>query len=341
MKEFKSAAYRSPFIISAIYLFLSAVWITFSDQWVLTYFDDPVQITSVQTYKGWFFITLSAVLIFFLILTSNKNFIKLFDRHVSTLKNFNHQLEQKVEDRTIQLKQTNEELESFSYSVSHDLRSPLRAINGYSNILNEEYKEQLDENGKKFLAIIRNEVKRMDMLIDDLLAFSRLNKTGLKRIDFNMKELVENSVEELVHAYPGLEFEIDVEELHDTPGDPKLLKQVWKNLIDNAFKYQKSGEKPIIKIGSVPEQKNNNILYYIKDNGVGFNMKYADKLFGVFQRLHSKDEFDGTGIGLATVKRIISRHNGSVWAESEKEKGSTFYFSLPLEVNQKMTMDYE
>lgn len=330
MKEFKFAAYRSPFFISSIYLFMSALWITFSDQWVLAYVDDPVQITAIQTYKGWFFISVSAILIFILVLSSNKNFIKLFNRYITTLKNFNNKLEAQVEERTLQLKQANEELESFSYSVSHDLRSPLRAISGYTGMLNENYKDKLDESGNNFLDIIRSEVKRMDVLIDDLLAFSRLNRTGLKLVDFNMKELVEKSVSDLVHAYPDLDFEIDLEELHDTSGDPNLLKQVWTNLIDNAFKYHKKEEKPVIIIGSTLEEKSNEIRYFVRDKGVGFDMKYADKLFGVFQRLHSKDEFEGTGIGLATVKRIISRHNGTVWAESEKDQGSTFYFTLPL-----------
>ena len=334
MNQFKSAAYKSPLIISGVYLFFSALWIAFSDQWVLNYVDDPVQITTIQTYKGWFFISLSAVVIYFLVLTSNKNFIKLFDRHLSVQKSFNDELEKQVADRTFQLEQINEELESFSYSVSHDLRSPLRAISGYTTLLVEDYKEKLDQKGEQFLGIIKSEVIRMGELIDDLLSFSRISRTGLKISSFDMNELVDSCIVELKRVYPDKDVEFKLEELDDTDGDPALLKQVWTNLLDNAIKYQKRDERAFVQIGCRSEHDSNQITYFIKDKGVGFDMEYADKLFGVFQRLHPKEEFDGTGIGLALVKRIVNRHHGHVWAESELNSGSTFYFSLPMNISQ-------
>lgn len=333
MNQFKIETYKSPIIISAIYLALSAVWIAFSDQWVLNYVDDPVQITQFQTYKGWFFISISATVIFFLVLSSNNNFIKLFERHLSVLKSFNSDLERIVTDRTHQLNEINEELESFSYSVSHDLRSPLRAISGYSTILLEDHHEKLDQKGRTYLTVIKSETKRMEMLIEDLLSFSRVSRTGLKVGEIHMNELIDTCISELKRAYSGREIEFNIEKLENSIGDPALIKQVWFNLLDNAIKYQKQDKPAIVAVGCRMEQMNDRIVYYVKDQGVGFDMEYADKLFGVFQRLHSDEEFDGTGIGLALVKRIINKHRGQVWAESELNSGSTFFFSLPTDKN--------
>ncbi len=229
----------------------------------------------------------------------------------------------KAEEELINI---NKELESFSYSVSHDLRAPLRAINGYAKILEEDYYATCDEDGKKSLNAIKNNSKKMGELIDALLAFSRLGKKDLNVSEINMTALV-NSVREEEMIGNSNEINFTLHELLPAIGDPQLIKQVWVNLFSNAVKYSKRKPKTIIEIGSF--LKDGLVVYYVKDNGAGFDMQYYDKLFGVFQRLHSQEEFEGTGIGLAIVQKIIKKHTGTVWAESKINEGTCFYFSLP------------
>lgn len=224
-----------------------------------------------------------------------------------------------------QLETVNKELESFSYSVSHDLRSPLRAMNGYSRILQEEYSEQFDENAKRLLNNILANASRMGTLIDDLLEFSRLGRKSVKKSHLNMQQMVENVLNELM---PNTgRHTIRVHPLPPATGDHGLINQVWVNLISNAVKYSVKKENPEIEIGST--QFGGETIFYVKDNGAGFDMKYADKLFGVFQRLHSYEEFEGTGVGLAIVYRIIVKHGGKIWAEAKVDEGAGFYFTLP------------
>lgn len=225
-----------------------------------------------------------------------------------------------------QLQAVNEELESFSYSVSHDMRAPLRAVHGYATILLEEYSKKLDADGTKALHSILYNSKRMGELIDDLLAFSRLGRKQLVATEINMTALVK-AVKEKESEGNENKIEFNVFELPPAKGDTSLIKQVLINLISNAVKYSKYKPKAIIEIGG--HCKGNFVEYYIKDNGAGFDMQYYHKLFGVFQRLHSQEEFEGTGIGLAIVQKIIHRHNGNVWAESIPNEGTSFYFSLP------------
>jgi PAS domain S-box-containing protein len=220
----------------------------------------------------------------------------------------------------------NKELEAFSYSISHDLQAPLRAINGYSKILEEDYASKLDKDGLALLNAIWNNSKKMGELIDDLLAFSRLGRMEMAISEINMTELVKSVIEEEIMRNSN-EIEFIINELLPSKGTQTLIKQVWINLISNAIKYSSHNTNPRIEIGSYI--KNNTTVYYVKDNGAGFDMRYYDKLFGVFQRLHSQDEFEGTGIGLAIVQKIINRHKGTVWAESKLDEGSCFYFSLP------------
>ncbi|HMG10934.1 MAG TPA: ATP-binding protein [Mucilaginibacter sp.] len=242
------------------------------------------------------------------------------------IRKLNDELEQKVIERTAQLESVNKELESFSYSVSHDLRAPIRAINGYSRILVEDYAEKFDTDGTKILRAIIHNSKKMGELIDDLLAFSKLGRKQVTFSDIDMTALVKLVQEELLFEEGENIPEFNVKILPPAKGDKSLIKQVWINLISNAIKY--SRYKPTTRIEINAYEKDNLIVYYVKDEGAGFDMQYYDKLFGVFQRLHSQEEFEGTGIGLAIVQKIVQRHNGTVWAESVLNEGTCFYFSL-------------
>lgn len=224
--------------------------------------------------------------------------------------------------------EVNKELDSFSYSVSHDLRAPLRAISGYTKILIEDYSDKMDSEGRRIMDVIVNNSRKMGQLIDDLLAFSRLGKQNLVKVDIDMNFLVNSVSNVLIDQSLNKEIEIDVKKLDSATGDSSMIKVVVDNLLSNAFKYSSKKGKIKIEVGSY--QEDGSIVYYIKDNGVGFDMLYYDKLFGVFQRLHSAFEFEGTGVGLAIVKRIIAKHGGKIWAEAIVDEGATFYFSLPI-----------
>lgn len=242
------------------------------------------------------------------------------------IRKLNEVLEHKVKERTEELQAANQELEAFSYSVSHDLRAPLRIVNGYAIILQEEYRDVFDEEGKRLLSIVQDSAKKMGTLIDDLLTFSRLGRNGVFKTRLNMTAVVKNIVEEvtLLTAHKAI---IQIEELMPALADLSLIRQVWLNLISNAIKYSVHAPNPVITISSVEQA--DEIIYSIADNGVGFDMQYAHKLFGVFQRLHGTDEFEGTGVGLALAHRVIKKHGGKIWATAEVDKGATFYFSLP------------
>ncbi|MBC8984542.1 GHKL domain-containing protein [Pedobacter sp. N36a] len=260
------------------------------------------------------------------LITANRELKKAEDE----VRQLNDELEQKVAERTAQLESVNKELESFSYSVSHDLRAPIRAINGYTKILVEDYEAVIDEDGLKILQSIINNSKKMGELIDDLLAFSKLGRKQVTVSNIDMLDLVDQVKEEVLLEGHENRPEFNITELPNAKGDKSLIKQVWINLISNAIKYSRHKEKTAIEIGAYEED--DHIVYFVKDGGAGFDMQYYDKLFGVFQRLHSQEEFEGTGIGLAIVHRIVQRHQGKVWAESTLDEGSCFYFSL-LNVN--------
>jgi len=230
-----------------------------------------------------------------------------------------------IEQHMQQLAAVNKELEAFSYSVSHDLRAPLRAIDGYTRILEEDFNTVLDEEGKKMLSLVQQNAKKMTHLIDDLLDFARLGKKAILKEDINMNSLMEEVLMDMKKT--NHKAEIKVGNLHPVKGDNALIRQVLINLVSNAIKYSSKKEKPLIEISS--ESKDRLITYTIKDNGEGFDMQYIDKLFGVFQRLHRSDEFEGTGVGLAIVQRIINKHGGIIQAEAEVGKGATFRFTLP------------
>jgi two-component system, sensor histidine kinase and response regulator len=236
------------------------------------------------------------------------------------------QLNSELQKNNEQLLTVNKDLESFSYSVSHDLRAPLRSIIGYSKALEEDYHEKLDADGKRQLSIIQQNAIRMNTLIDNLLEFSKLGKKELEKSEVDTGSLVQNVINEVKNSR-NYTTKVNVSALPTVHGDPTLLTQVWVNLISNAFKYSSKKEAPVVEVGS--KEETGETLFYVKDNGAGFDMAYANKLFGVFQRLHKVDEFEGTGIGLSLVKRIINRHGGRIWAEAAPGKGATFYFTLP------------
>ncbi|MBE7552050.1 MAG: PAS domain S-box protein [Anaerolineales bacterium] len=239
----------------------------------------------------------------------------------------NEELEQRVVERTAQLEAANKELEAFSYSVSHDLRAPLRAIDGYTRILVEDYEAVLDAEGKRVCDVIRDRTQRMDQLINDLLAFSRLSRTQMQTAPIDMTGLVTMVFQELTTPEDQVRLDFQLAPLPPALGDPTLIRQVWTNLLANAIKFSTKRERAIIEVNS--RQEGGETVYYVRDNGAGFDMQYAGKLFGVFQRLHNEREFAGTGVGLAIVQRIIHRHGGRVWAESELDHGATFTFTLP------------
>lgn len=227
-----------------------------------------------------------------------------------------------------EITQLNGDLEAFTYSVSHDLRAPLRSVNGYANVLIEDYGHILDEEARRTIKVIAKNGRRMGQLVDDLLDFSRLGRKEIQRISLSMETMVNTVIDEIreTHHY-NPKATIEVRSLPVANADHNMMRQVWHNLISNALKYSGKTENPAVEIGSF--LRDDDVCYYVKDNGVGFNMLYAGKLFGVFQRLHTNEEFEGTGVGLALTKRIIDRHEGLVWAEGVLDKGAIFYFSLP------------
>jgi len=229
--------------------------------------------------------------------------------------------EDDVRTTAAELASANKDLEAFSYSVSHDLRAPLRVIDGFSRILLENYAPQLPPDATRSLGHVHEGAVQMGRLIDDLLAFSRLGRQPLNKQAVAMQAMVEQILESMEHERQGRQVEVALGTLPECRGDPALLRQVWVNLLSNAFKFTRGREAARIEIGC--QEKDGALAYFVRDNGAGFDMRYVDKLFGVFQRLHSAEEYEGTGVGLAIVQRIIHRHGGRVWAEAEVNQGAT------------------
>jgi PAS domain S-box-containing protein len=242
------------------------------------------------------------------------------------IRRLNEELEQRVIERTAQLEASNKELEAFAYSVSHDLRAPLRAINGFSHILLEDHAPQLASEAQHYLYRMRENAQQMGQLIDDLLAFSRLGRQAIEKQPVAPADLVRQALEDLCDEQEGRRVEVSIGDLPPCQADPALLKQVFVNLLGNALKFTRGREVARIEVGS--QYQDNQPVYFVKDNGVGFDMRYANKLFGVFQRLYRAEDYEGTGVGLAIVQRIIHRHGGRIWAEAEVGKGATFYFAI-------------
>jgi PAS domain S-box-containing protein len=249
------------------------------------------------------------------------------------LKRFSQELEQRVAKRTEQLEAANKELEAFSYSVSHDLRAPLRHINGFVELLQSSAGELLQKGDRELLDTIADSARHMGKLIDDLLSFSRMGRAELRFVPVKLENLVQEALRELRHEIHGRDVKLDVKPLPTVEGDPVMLRQVFINLLSNALKYSRDRKPARVEIFAQegPEEH----VIAVRDNGVGFDAAYAHKLFGVFQRLHSPQEFEGTGIGLAIVRRVVARHDGRVWAEGEVDKGATFFFALPFCAGEK------
>ena len=243
------------------------------------------------------------------------------------VRKLNIELEQRIEERTHELAAANKELEAFSYSVSHDLRAPLRHVSGFVQLLQTHAQSLNDAKINRYTGIIAGAADKMGTLIDDLLSFSRAGRAQMRVEPIALNELVKDCMHELEHDTTGRTIKWDIADLPVVQADRALLRQVFANLLGNAIKYSRPREIAQITVSAVIEPTRTVVC--VRDNGAGFDMKYADKLFGVFQRLHSESEFEGTGIGLANVKRIITRHGGTVWAEGETDKGAAFYFSLP------------
>lgn len=327
----KYSLFKKPAVkISCIYAALGALWVIVSDHAVLFFSNSAALITRISIYKGWIFILFTTFLIYKLInkdVRKFQNTQRYIKKQQEEILKLNKELEQRVLERTNQLEDANHELETFSFTVSHDLKAPLRAIDGFSRILEEDFSDKLPDDCSYLIDIIRKNASLMMQLIDDLLAFSRMSKAQINKVVIDMDSLVVNVVEELKVQNKERSIEFCLLPLRELTGDAAMLRQVMVNLLSNAVKFTRHKEVAQIEVGC--SQETNENIYYIKDNGVGFDMKYAGKLFGVFQRMHTEDEFEGHGIGLSIVQRIIHKHGGRVWIEAQPDKGTTVYYSIP------------
>ena len=242
------------------------------------------------------------------------------------IQELNEQLEQRVQDRTAQLESANKELEAFAYSVSHGLRAPLRGIDGWSLALFEDYQSQLDARAHQYIERVRSETQRMGHLIDDLLQLSRVTRTDMQMTEVNLSEVAETVVDRLRKEYPERQIDIHIQPGLKVRADLALMEIVLTNLFNNAFKF--TGKQPQARIEFGKIEIDGKTVCFIRDNGVGFDMDYSKNLFGAFQRMHKLSEFPGTGVGLATVQRIIHRHAGRIWADAKENQGATFYFTI-------------
>jgi signal transduction histidine kinase len=309
--------------IALLYSVAGCIWILLSDRVAVAMAGGNASfLGALQTYKGWFYVLATGVLLYFLVRSSNRE----LEQMAAELRLLNDELERRVRDRTSRLQAAVAELEAFSYSVSHDLRAPVRSMSGFSRILLEDYGETLPPEGRHYLERIRAAAEEMGALIGALLDLSRLSRQPLQVQPVDLRALAERAVEVVRPDADGRDVRFVVSELPQCRGDPTLLLSVLTNLLANAVKFSRGASPALIEVGTTSDDAR--AVVYVRDNGEGFDMRCATKLFGVFQRLHRADEYEGNGVGLATVQRIVHRHGGAVWAEAEIGKGATFYFTL-------------
>jgi light-regulated signal transduction histidine kinase (bacteriophytochrome) len=318
-----------PRTVALIYLACGVLWIFLTDRLLVWLHLSQQSLTQLQTFKGWLFVFGSAVLVYVVLKRyerSNKQATQALLESQNEIQRINADLEQRVTARTLQLESANRELEAFAYAVSHDLRAPLRSMSGFSQILQETALDSLDEKSRGYLRRICDSSRRMSVLIEDLLSLSRISRSELVPRSANLSQIAVDAAATIRERYPERAVKLTIESGMMIHGDTRLLRIAMENLLDNAWKYTSTTQHPEIVVGS--QSGNGNQVFFIRDNGVGFDMAYSGKLFGPFQRLHAESQFPGTGIGLVTVQRIIARHGGRIWAEAEPDHGATFYFTL-------------
>ena len=324
------AAHARPRWIAVAYLAFGALWIFFTDRALVWLQLSPSSITKMQTSKGWLFVFASAALLYFLLTIvqrrTNAAMRALAEREAE-IRRMNAELERRVAQRTEQLEAMNRELESFAYAVSHDLRAPLRSMSGFSQLLQEAPSDHLDDKSRHYLTRINEASRRMSALIEDLLSLSRISRSELTPRPVDFSQLLMEAGATVRERYPDRAVELRIEPQMSVYGDARLLRIAMENLLDNAWKYTSRTAQPRIDVGSQLDEHGRS--YFVRDNGVGFDMAYAGKLFGPFQRLHAESQYPGTGIGLVTVQRILARHGGRIWVDAALNRGATFFFTLP------------
>ncbi|HLS81081.1 MAG TPA: ATP-binding protein [Steroidobacter sp.] len=315
--------------IALIYLACGALWIFFTDRALLWLDLSLARIAQLQTFAGWLFVLGSAALVYFLLRRferSNQATLAALLESQTEARRMNQELERRIAERTRQLEAANRELESFAYAVSHDLRAPLRSLSGFSQILQESSPPALDDKSKHYLRRIQDASQRMSRLLEDLLGLSRINRGELALRPVDLSRIFTESAAAMRERYPDRPVEIEIAPQMQARGDARLLRLAADHLLDNAWKYTSTRDQPRVQVGL--EQTEHGPVYFVRDNGVGFDMAYADKLFTPFQRLHAESQFSGSGIGLVTVQRILARHGGRIWAHAEPDQGAVFYFTL-------------
>lgn len=319
----------APGTIAMLYFVCGVLWIFVTDRVLAWLRLDPSINLNLQTSKGWLFVLGSALLLYALLRhrehRNDAMFAALRDSQ-QQIQRMNADLEQRVTERTRQLEAANRELEAFAYAVSHDLRAPLRSLSGFSQILKESATAGLDEQSRHYLQRIQESSQRMSALIEDLLSLSRISRSELTLRSVDLSRLCAEAAAVVHDRYPGRSVTLAIEPSMTVLGDTRLLRIAMENLLDNAWKY--TGRNPEAEVTVGVRNREQEPVFFVKDNGVGFDMAYASRLFGPFQRLHGESQFPGTGIGLVTVQRILARHGGRVWAEAEVNRGATFFFTI-------------
>ena len=315
--------------IALIYVAFGVVWIFFSDRLLVWLQLDPLLITRVQTAKGWLFVVGSAILLYVALRRyerRGRDAVAALIESRNEVRRANADLERRVAERTRQLEAANRELEAFAYAVSHDLRAPLRSMSGFSQILQENAPPGLDEKSRHYLQRIHDASVRMSSLIEDLLNLSRIGRSELTARPISLSQIAAEAAAAIRERHPTREVQLEITPGMEVSADPRLLRIALENLLSNAWKYTSRSPQARICVGTQADE--GGAVYFVRDNGVGFDMKYADKLFVPFQRLHPEAEFPGSGIGLVTVQRIVARHGGRIWADAKPDAGATFYFTM-------------